>query len=370
MQDRMAEMTAEKQHLADKSKKAKKLKEKRERYEKMKQELEEMEKEVLAQCKENDKQLRGLPETIRKKRARDNAEAPSEIENDVESDETETPKPSKIPKKIHDYPDKFQPTGNVRIDFVEGWNLPSQTSGVQMRMPQSFRDRILRNEFFSYCELHKAMTKKDVVSVQRAQKLMSWLEGQGTDPSPSTSTSPVPDDSIRLLDLVMMQTNFFTLYSQMHPKYALTHHEHEYTLYEMIKQGYGMARTIEFDDMARSHYMAKLGEPWIVDNFAFQRQLTSAQQSPLVKREAKNVQKQKQNPPPSYRPKGSGGHSFGKSKPRHNNSNNPEGLCYAFNGMSKNLADCPHGSSCKYKHKCFTCKGPHSKNDCDKTKGV
>ena len=265
LQDRMAEMAAEKQCLADESKKAKKLKEKRERYEKMKQELEGMEKEVLTQCEENDK-LRGLPETIRKKRARDSTDPPPEQE--AEPAELETAKPSKIPKKIQDYTDKFQETGNVRIDFVEGWNLPSQTSGIQMHMPQTFRDRILRNEFFSYHELHKAMNKKDVVSAQRAQKLMTWLEGQGTDPAPGiTQSSTVQEDSIRLLDLVMMQTNFFTLYSQMYPKHTLTHCEHEYTLYEMIKQGYGMARMIEFDDMAHAHYMAKLGEPWTILHF-------------------------------------------------------------------------------------------------------
>ena len=356
-------MAAEKQHLADESKKAKKLKEKCKRYEKMRQELEEMEKEVMAQREENDKQLKGLPETIRKKRS---CESMDSAPQESESEDNEAARPSKIPKKIHDYTDKFQPTGNVRINYVEGWNLPSQTFGVQMHMPQSFRDRILKNEFFSYRKLHKAMNKKDVVSAQRAQKLMSWLEGQGTDPTPSTSsTPPGQDDSIRLLDLAMMQTNFFTLYSQMHPKHALTHHEHEYTLYEMIKHGYGMARTIEFDNMAHAHYMAKVGEPWIVDNFAFQRQLTSAQQSPLVKQEAKNVKKQQQNPQPTYRPKPAGGHSFNKSKPK---NNNPDKLCYAFNGMSKNLASCPYGSNCNYQHKCFTCKDPHSKMDCDKAK--
>ena len=118
--------------------------------------------------------------------------------------------------------------GNKCTTYVQGWEPIPWGSGAFITIPKSFKEKIWRNEFFSYRELHRAMHKSN-----SGNPLKSFLDKLIKEDESSTPT--MEKDHIRLLDLVIMQTQFFTLYTQMYPQHSISHRDHENSLYHMIQ---------------------------------------------------------------------------------------------------------------------------------------
>ena len=125
--------------------------------------------------------------------------------------------------------------GNERITFVPGWQPIPRGSGV-------FKEKIRGNEFFSYRELHRAMNKSNAT-----HSLKSIFDELLEEEEVPTSSS-AEKDHICLLDLNIMHTQFFALYSQMYPQHAISHRDHENSLYHMIQQCKPIAQVLEYDD--------------------------------------------------------------------------------------------------------------------------
>ena len=112
---------------------------------------------------------------------------------------------------------------------------------------------------------------------------------------------------------------------------------------------------LKYDDYVRKHYIEKIGEAWISTDPSFTR-MTSLLLT-TTKFETDKVQKKpNQNHNCHYKTKPS--KPPVKSKPK---TSGAAGVCYAYNGMSKNLATCTH-PNCSYPHRCANCKGPHVKS--------
>ena len=235
---------------------------------------------------ERDKELRGLPENIKKRKRcdpkPDDDEEDQDPQDDGETDravsDTDTQvgddqeqPPRKIPKKISDFSDKFRPHGNERIDYVKGWNFPSKSSGVSLAMPNAYKEKIYRNEFFSYRELFKAINRKETTTASaKIETLVNAICGVG-DPHSSEQQGSM---GITVCDLAILQGEFFSIYTQMYPQHSLSHREHELTIYDYIKKGFGIARALDYDDKAHKYYIGLIGEAWIVQNLAVNHQLS------------------------------------------------------------------------------------------------
>ena len=251
---------------------------------------------------------------------------------------------------------------------MKGWNFPSKSSGISLAMPNAYKEKIYCNEFFSYCELFKAINRKETTTASaKVETLVNAICGVD-DPHSSEQQGSM---GITVCDLAILQGEFFSIYTQMYPQHSLSHQEHELTIYDYIKKGFGIARALEYDDKACKYYIGLIGEAWIVQNLAVNCQLSTITQMPAqnnTNQPKRSNNARQQNNTGSFRGRGHG-KSFGgrggfNKKPDHQ-SDKP---CYAFNGMSKNLATCPNGSGCNYKHICYECKGNHSANECDKKK--
>ena len=143
----------------------------------------------------------------------------------------------------------------------------------------------------------------------------------------------------------------------MYPQHAISHRDHKNSLYHMIQQCKPIAQVLEYDDFIRKHFIEKTGEAWISSDPAFTR-MTS-----LLLTTTKFEHDKHHKKPNTGHAKHKPSKSFQKNKPKVAGSV----FCFAFNGMSKNLATCMH-SNCSYPHKCVHCKGPHLKSECDKIK--
>ena len=165
---------------------------------------------------------------------------------------------------------------------------------------------------------------------------------------------------IRLLELVVMQMQFFALYTQMYPQHSTSHRDHENSLYHVIQQCKPIAHILEYDDYVRKHCIEKIGEAWISTDPSFTC-MTSLLLT-MTKFENDKIQK-KLSQNHNHHPKHKSSWPPTKSKPKATGA----GVCYAYNRMSKNSATCNH-ANCSYPHRCTNCKGPHTKPECDKLK--
>ena len=138
----------------------------------------------------------------------------------------------KIPRKNTDFTAMFHPTKNCRVDYVQGWQ-PNTISTVDIKLPKTYRDKILRNEFYSYRDLHKFLTKKES---NFNAKLTEFLV-KGANAQVDMDDQFDKNVRISLLEFVMLQTQFFAVYQQMYPDHILSHNEYMYELWEMIQRG-------------------------------------------------------------------------------------------------------------------------------------
>ena len=362
---------------------AKRLCENAEKKKKLMEEISKLQKDIYVDLEERDKELCGLPENIKKrKRHKPEPEEDDEEESSQEDggtdgmgsdadsqvrDHQEQP-PRKIPKKISDFSDKFRSHGNEHIKYVKGWNFPSKSSGVSLVMPNAYKEKIYHNEFFSYRELFKVINRKETTTASaRVETLVNAICSVDDQHSSEQQGSM----GITVCDLAILQGEFFFIYTQMYPQHSLSHREHELTIYDYIKKGFGIARALDYDDKARKYYISLIGEAWIVQNLAMNHQLSTITQMPVQTNNSQNKRsnnfKQQNGNSGSFRGRGrgkafGGGGRGGFTRKPNCQSDKP---CYAFNGMSKNLATCPNGTGCNYKHVCYECKGNHPANECD-----
>ena len=131
---------------------------------------------------------------------------------------------AKIPKKLS----LCFNAVDERITFVPGRQPIARGSGMLITMPKSFKEKIWHNKFFSYRELHRAMNRPKTTNSLKSifGKLIEQEE----------ISVPAEKDSMWLLDSNIYQLQFFTLYSQMYPQHAVSHMEHQLTLYTLIQQ--------------------------------------------------------------------------------------------------------------------------------------
>ena len=142
----------------------------------------------------------GLPELVGRKRACEDDNASTSDMDDAASSTCEHQ--TKIPCKVTDMTDSFS-VGNERTAYVQGWQPIPGGLGAFITIPKSFKDKIWRNKFFSYRELHREMNKSNSGNLLKSffDKLIEEDE----------SSSTVEKDHIRLLELVIMQMQFFAL---------------------------------------------------------------------------------------------------------------------------------------------------------------
>ena len=139
-------------------------------------------------------------------------------------------------------------------------NLFLRILGHLSQYQNLLKKRIWRDEFFSYRELHRAMNK-----VNTGNPLKSFINKLMED----EHSAPAEKEHIRLLELVIVQTQFFALYMQMYPQHSISHRDHENCLYNMIQQCKPIAHVLEYDNYVRKHYIEKIGEPFLaIPNFA------------------------------------------------------------------------------------------------------
>ena len=74
---------------------------------------------------------------------------------------------------------------------------------------------------------------------------------------------------MHLLDLNIYQLQFFTLYSQMYPQHAVSHMEHQLTLYSLIQQCKPLVQVLDYDDCVRKHFIRQTGEAWVSSDPVF-----------------------------------------------------------------------------------------------------
>ena len=158
-----------------------------------------------------EKLMCGLPETSHKWFCNDDNDSLTMADEESTAYDQQPKQPRlKIPHKVTDMTESFT-AGNERITFVPGWQPIPRGSGVFKTIPKSFKEKIWQNEFFSYRELHRAMNKSNAT-----HSLKSIFDKLLEEEEVPTSSS-AEKDHIHLLDLNIMQTQFFALYSQMYP---------------------------------------------------------------------------------------------------------------------------------------------------------
>ena len=190
------------------------------------------------------KPLRGLPEN--RKRPRDD-DVDSVQTNDSQDAAEEHPnKSTKIPKKLLDMSTCFNAV-DERVTYVPGWHPIPRGSGLLITMPKSFKEKIWQNEFFSYRELHRVMTRPKTSASTSLKSIFDKLI--------EDISVPQEKDSMHLLDLNIYQLQFFSLYSQMYPQHAVSHMEHQLTLYTLIQQRKPLVQVLDYDDHVRKHFI-------------------------------------------------------------------------------------------------------------------
>ena len=267
-------------------------------------------------------------------------------------DQADQPRLPKIPKKTGDWPSQFN-AANERISFVPGWQPIYKGTGLLITMPKNFKEKILKNEIFSYRALHKALTKPKV-PVQTAVKSLVDKLVQEDD--------AYEKDTMRLLDLSIYQTQFFKLYSAMNPQHASSHMDHQLDVFNYIQQGKSLPNVLDYDDYVREHYISEIGESWYSNEPRFIR----TGDAKLNQKPKNDTDKQQRKPFQSFISKHKTHNKpYHKSKPKFLAPASM--ICYAYNGMSKNVASCTR-ANCPYQHRCANCKGPHPKTSCDRLK--
>ena len=306
------------------------------------------------QAANNGKPLRGLPEARKRPREDD---VDSVATNDSQGVTEEIPgKSMKIPKKQPDMSSCFNAV-DERVTYVPGWHPIPRGSGLLITMPKSFKEKIWRNEFFSYRELHRVMTRPKTSASTSLKSIFDKLIEEDI-------SVPQEKDSMRLLELNIYQLQFFSLYSQMYAQHAVSHMEHQLTLYTLIQQRKPLVQVLDYDDHVRKHFIRQIGEAWVSSDPVFTRLAdailanTRYDQDRHQKKHQNNQNFQNKHKPPKQ---------FHKQKPKVAGSGTGSLVCFAYNGMSKNASACTR-SNCPYQHKCANCKGPHRKLDCDKVK--
>ena len=173
--------------------------------------MEELKKRLNAA--ESGKPLLGLPANAQKRvREEDNASVstPEDLvlpPSPGPSIHTDQPRLPKIPKKMGDWPSQFN-AANERISFVPGWQPIYKGTGLLITMPKNFKEKILKNEFFSYRALHKALTKPKVPVQTTVKSLVDKLVQED---------DAFEKDTMRLLDLAIYQTQLL----QIDPRFFL-----------------------------------------------------------------------------------------------------------------------------------------------------
>ena len=174
---------------------------------------------------------------------------------------------------------------------------------------------------------------------------------------------PPEKDSMWLLDLNIYQLQFFSLYSQMYPQHAVSHMEHQMTLYTLIQQCKPLVQVLDYDDHVRKHFIRQIAEAWVSSDPVFTRLADAILANTRFDQE--KYQKKPHNNNQNYSNKQKSSKIFHKPKGKVAGSGSGGLICFAFNGMSKNVATCTR-SHCPYQHKCAHYKGPHRKMECDK----
>ena len=216
--------------------------------------------EDVKQClnaTEATKPLLGLPANIQKCAREEDSESISAIEeltpspgpSSAQADKAPLPK---IPKKTGDWPAQFN-VANERTSFVPGWQPNYKGTGLLITMLKTFREKILKNEFFPYWALHKAMTKPKVPVPTAIKSLVDKLVQE---------EEVYEKDTMRLLDLYIYQAQFFKIYSAMYPQHASSHIDHQLDVFNYNQQGKSLANALDYDDYVREHHISEIGESW------------------------------------------------------------------------------------------------------------
>ena len=304
------------------------------------------------------KLLRSLPESRKCGHDEDSEDILAGDPLNEDTVEQMQPQPMlKIPKKATDLSACFN-TADEHITFVPGWQPIARGSGLLITMPKSFKEKIWRNKFFSYRELHNAMNRPKTSTSTSLKSIFDKLIEQ------EEISILAEKDSMQLLDLNIYQLQFSTLYSQMYPQHTVSHMEHQLTLYTLIQQHKPLVQVLDYDDHVRKHFIRQTGEPWVSSDPVFTWLADAILANTRFEQER---HQRKPNHSNHFTSKNKTAKPFHKAKPKATGSGTGRVVCFAFNGMSKNVATCTR-SNCSYPHKCAHCKRPHRNTECDKLK--
>ena len=296
----------------------------------------------------------GLPETSHKRTCDNDSESVASLDELAtmapSQDGKQTPLLAKIPKKTLDWGSHFNVAGD-RATFIPGWQPSPRGTGLYITMPKSFREKIWQNEFFSYRDLHKSLHKPKLTGVSIKSMIDKIIDQE--------EAQIVEKDSMRLLDLAIYQVQFFKIYSAMYPQHASSHMDHQLEIFSLIQRWQPLVQVLGYDDIVRKHYIEHVGEAW----YSTDGQFMHLRQAILAPTPRYDMDKQHKKPATTNKPRQL--KPFHKSKPKFSRTGNA--FCYAFNGMSKNVATCSC-SNCPYPHRCANCKAPHPRSECNKLK--
>ena len=171
-----------------------------------------------------------------------------------------------------------------------------------------------------------------------------------------------PTELLKVLEL------FFSIYQQMFPRNTLLYSQHRWELLTMMEEGKDIRDIIEYDDVARRHYIGKRGKSWNLTDVAAQRRVYGImgrrpyKESMEIEKLRRAVEAAKTKPTYHTKP------STPKSAQKPNatkSSTNPNaakqaGCCFLWNSPKGCVND-----PCQYKHKCTKCFAPHKRQACD-----
>ena len=140
--------------------------------------------------------------------------------------------------------------------------------------------------------------------------------------------------------------------------------EHQLTLYTLIQQHKPLVQVLDYDDHVRKHFIRQTGEAWVSSDPVFTHLPDAILMNTKFDQDKHHQRKPNNN---TFTHKTKSSKQFHKPKPKAAVSSSGGAVCFAFNGMLKNVQTCTR-TNCSYPHKCAHCRGPHRKTECEKLK--
>ena len=123
----------------------------------------------------------------------------------------------------------------------------------------------------SYTVVHNKNKKKESATYENP--LQTAVEDVLKKKGESLHT-PEENCKLTLFHLVILQSHFYTIYTQMWPQHSHSHRQHELKLYTMYEQKVPMTKILKYDDIVRRHFMENIpGEAWVLTDFNVQNEV-------------------------------------------------------------------------------------------------